>query len=83
MSVFKVLFGTIGVKFCNRGVQKLNPVDLLMHVVRPAAYWGDATLCSFTEFGRDNVFSWIFIGNVKGVLILSHDHMQKNNDICE
>ena len=83
MSVFKMLFSTRGVKFCKKGVHKLTPVDLLMHVVRPAAYWGDATLCSFTEFGRDNIFSWIFIGNVKGVLILSHDHMQKNNDICE
>lgn len=37
--MFKVLFGTIGVKFCKR-VQKLNPVDLLMHVVRPAALLG-------------------------------------------
>ena len=40
MSVFKMLVGTIGVKFCKRGVQKLNPVDLLMHVVRPAALLG-------------------------------------------
>lgn len=80
--MFKILFGTIGVKFCKRGVQKLNPVDLLMHVVRPAALWGDAMLCSFMEFGRD-VFSWIFIGNVKGVLILSRDHMQKNNKIFD
>ena len=31
----------------------------------------------------DNVFSWIFLGNVNGVLILSHDHMQKNNEVFD
>ena len=35
-------------------------------------------LCSSMEFGSYNVLSWIFLGNVKGVLILSQDHMQKN-----
>ena len=40
MSVFKMLFSTRGVKFCKKGVHKLTPVDLLMHVVRPAALLG-------------------------------------------